>query len=86
LDRNNGNGDDMKVEGAMMAMRLLRNFGRYGIQPFCISYETGNDDDDDDDDNDDNDNDNDDAEEADGVPMTRCVAYHTLTGATLTAN
>jgi hypothetical protein len=31
LDGNNGNGDDMKVEGAVMATRLLGNFGRYSV-------------------------------------------------------
>ncbi len=50
-------------------MRLLGNFGRYGVQPFRISYETGDEDDD-----------NNVAEEAYGVPMMRCMAYHTLTG------
>jgi hypothetical protein len=55
-------------EVAVMAMKLLGDFGRYGVQPFCISYETGDDDDDDDD------------EEVDGEPLTRCVAFHTLTG------
>ncbi len=53
LDGNDGNSDDVKVEGTMMAMRLPGNFGRYGVQPFCISYETGNDD------NNNNNNDND---------------------------
>ncbi len=53
----------------MTATRLLGNFDRYGNQPFCILYEMGNDKDDDDD-----------AEEVDGVLMTRCVAYQTLMG------
>ncbi len=52
-----------------MGMRLLGNFGRYGTQPFCILYKTG-----------DNNDNNDNAEEADNVPMTHCMAYHTLTG------
>ena len=56
----------MEVEGAVMTMKLLGNFGRYGVQPFRVSYESG---------------DVYDAEEADGETMTRCaVAYHTLTG------
>jgi hypothetical protein len=58
--------DDVEVEGAVMTMKLLGNFGRYGVQPFRVSYESG---------------DVYDAEEADGETMTRCaVAYHTLTG------
>jgi hypothetical protein len=32
--------DDDTLEGAVMSMRLLGDFGRYGIQPFCISYES----------------------------------------------
>ncbi len=71
LDGDDSNSDDIKVDGAVMAMRLLGNFGRHGIQPVCILYKMGN--------NDDNDN-NDNAEEANGMPMMRCVAYHTLTG------
>ncbi len=55
-----------------MGMMLLGNFGRYGVQPFCFSYETGN--------NKDNNDKEDDAEEADGMLMRCCVAYHTLTG------
>jgi hypothetical protein len=43
----NDDDDDVVVEGAVMAMKLLGNFGRYGVQPFRISYETGDDDDDD---------------------------------------
>jgi len=43
----NDDDDDVEVEGAVMAMKLLGNFGRYGVQPFRISYETGDDDDDD---------------------------------------
>jgi hypothetical protein len=70
LDENDGAGDDVKVEGAVMAMRLLGNFGRYSIQLFRISYKTGNNDDNNDDGN---------TEEADSMPMTRCVAYRTLT-------
>lgn len=31
--------DDEASEGAVMSMRLLGDFGRYGIQPFCFSYE-----------------------------------------------
>lgn len=57
--------DDDLSEGAIMAMKLLGDFGRYGIQPMCISYETDTDDDENDD---------------DSVPMTHCVAFHTLTG------
>jgi hypothetical protein len=91
LDGNDGNGDDVKVNGAVMATRLLGNFGRYSVQPFRILYETGNGDDGDDDDedyndDDDEDDDDDDAEEADGMPMT--VAWHTTPSpaATLMAN
>jgi hypothetical protein len=88
MDGNNGKGDDVKVEGIVMATRLLGTFGRYGVQPFHISTKTDNNDDDDDNDNDndDNDDDNDDdnnnnAEEADGLPMTVVwPTYHTLTG------
>jgi hypothetical protein len=36
LDRSNSNGDDMMVEDPMMAMRLLGNFGRYGVKPLHI--------------------------------------------------
>jgi hypothetical protein len=57
----------------MMVIRLLGNFGRYSVQPFRILYVTGND-------NNDNNNEDDDDEEADGMPMTCCMAYHTLTG------
>ncbi len=83
LDRNTSNGDDMKMKGVLMAMMLLGTFGRYGIQPFCTLYKTDNDDNNNDnnkDDNDNNDNDNGNAEEADGVPMSYCMAYHTLMG------
>ena len=31
--------DDDGSEGAVMSMRLLGDFGRFGIQPFCFSYE-----------------------------------------------
>jgi hypothetical protein len=87
LDGNDGNGDDMKVEGAVMTTRLLGNFGRYNNQPFHISYETGdgnNGNDNEEDNNEDDNNDN--AEEAEGVLMT--VAWHTTPSpaATLTAN
>jgi hypothetical protein len=71
LDGNNGNGDDVKVEGNVMVMWLLGNFGRYGIQPFHILFKMGNN-------NKDKDNNN--TEEVDGMPKTCCVAYHTLTG------
>ena len=32
-------GENDALEGAVMTMRLLGDFGRYGIQPFCHSYE-----------------------------------------------
>jgi hypothetical protein len=74
LEGNNGDGDDVKVEGAMVEMRLLGNLGRYGIQPFRISYKMGVN-------NNNNNNDSDkEAEEADGMPMMHCMTYHTLTG------
>jgi hypothetical protein len=38
--------DDDALEGAVMSMRLLGDFGRYGIQPFCISYDLDEDEDD----------------------------------------
>jgi hypothetical protein len=70
LGRENSNGDDVKVEGTVMLMRLLGNFGRYGVQPFRILYKTGNN----------NNDDTNNAEEADGMPMMFCMAYHTLMG------
>ena len=39
--------DDDALEGAVMSMRLLGDFGRYGIQPFCHSYELNEEDADD---------------------------------------
>jgi hypothetical protein len=38
--------EDDALEGAVMSMRLLGDFGRYGIQPFCISYDLDEDEDD----------------------------------------
>ena len=32
--------EDEVTEGAVMAMKLLGDFGRFGVQPLCISYET----------------------------------------------
>ncbi len=69
LDKNDGNSDDVKVEGTVMATRLLGNFGRYGIQLFHILYKTGEDNNNNNEDNDEEDND-DDAKEVDGMPMT----------------
>ena len=57
--------DDEFSEGAVMAMKLLGDFGRYGVQPFCISYETTSMMDD---------------EEDHSGPITHCVAFHTLAG------
>lgn len=57
--------DDEFSEGAVMAMKLLGVFGRYGVQPFCISYETTSTMDD---------------EEDHSGPITHCVAFHTLVG------
>lgn len=57
--------DDEFSEGAVMAMKLLGDFGRYGVQPFCISYETTSTMDD---------------EEDHSGPITHCVAFHTLVG------
>jgi hypothetical protein len=56
-------------EGAVMSMKFLGNFGRYGVQPFRISYETDVVDDVDDDDT-----------ETDLETRIRSVAYHTLAG------
>ena len=39
LVETDGDEDDDIMEGAVMAMKLLGDFGRYGIQPLCISYE-----------------------------------------------
>ncbi|KAL7533833.1 hypothetical protein ACHAXR_005470 [Thalassiosira sp. AJA248-18] len=36
--------EDATMEGAFIAMKLLGDFGRYGVQPMCISYETDDDD------------------------------------------
>ncbi|KAL3796931.1 hypothetical protein HJC23_000684 [Cyclotella cryptica] len=57
--------DDDESEGAVMSMRLLGDFGRFGIQPLCFSYEL------DDEDIDETDHDS---------TMIRCVAFHTLKG------
>ncbi|KAL7520327.1 hypothetical protein ACHAWX_005053 [Stephanocyclus meneghinianus] len=60
--------DDEKedeTEGAVLSMRLLGDFGRFGIQPLCFSYEL----------------DGEDADDADHEStMIRCVAFHTLKG------
>lgn len=56
--------EDDALEGAVMSMRLLGNFGRFGIQPLCFSYEL-------DEENVDNTKD---------LTMIRCVAFHTLKG------
>jgi hypothetical protein len=61
--------NDAVDEGAVMSMKFLGNFGRYGVQPLRISYETVIDADDDDDDT-----------EADGEPKICSVAFHTLAG------
>jgi len=60
--------EDMS-EGAIFSMKLLGDFGRYGLQPLCISYEIDNDDDSDEEE-----------DESTSSPMTHCVAFHTLTG------
>jgi hypothetical protein len=60
--------NDAVDEGAVMSMKFLGNFGRYGVQPFRISYETDGVDDDDGD------------TEADVEPKIRAVAFHTLAG------
>jgi hypothetical protein len=81
LDGNDSNSDVVKVEGAVMATRLLGNFGRYSFRPLRISYKTGDDDNDEDDDDDDNN-----AEEADGVLMTVGWPTTPSRAATLTEN
>jgi hypothetical protein len=40
--------DEDGLEGAVMSMRLLGDFGRFGIQPFCFSYDFDEEDMDDD--------------------------------------
>ena len=55
-----------------MTMKSLGDFGRYGVQPFCFSYET-----------DGKHNIGEILEEERGAlsaPTIRCVAYHTITG------
>ncbi|KAK1748037.1 hypothetical protein QTG54_002000 [Skeletonema marinoi] len=39
--------DDDVVEGALMVMKMLGDFGRYGIEPMCFSYELEEEEDDD---------------------------------------
>lgn len=39
-------GDDDVVEGALMVMKMLGDFGRYGVEPMCFSYELEEDEDD----------------------------------------
>eukprot|EP00584_Thalassiosira_punctigera_P000553 CAMPEP_0172526972 /NCGR_PEP_ID=MMETSP1067-20121228/1791_1 /TAXON_ID=265564 ORGANISM="Thalassiosira punctigera, Strain Tpunct2005C2" /NCGR_SAMPLE_ID=MMETSP1067 /ASSEMBLY_ACC=CAM_ASM_000444 /LENGTH=548 /DNA_ID=CAMNT_0013310621 /DNA_START=35 /DNA_END=1677 /DNA_ORIENTATION=- len=34
-----GDDEEDATEGAVIAMKLLGDFGRYGVQPLCISYE-----------------------------------------------
>jgi hypothetical protein len=85
LARNDGNGDDMKVEGVVMATRLLGNFGRYGIQLFHILYKMGKDNNNNNKDHDEEDYD-DDAKEVNGVPMTIAWPTTLSRAATLTVN
>ncbi|KAL7439921.1 hypothetical protein ACHAXH_004537 [Discostella pseudostelligera] len=58
--------EEAVIEGGVIAMKLLGDFRRYGVQPLCFSYETEEDDDGN--------------EEDDRDPMTHCVAFHTLKG------
>ena len=59
------NDDEEFVEGAMLAMKSLGDFGRYGVQPLCLSYEI----------------DDEEIDDEDGAePSVRCVAFHTLKG------
>ncbi len=67
--------NDEAVEGAVMAMKLLGDFRRFGVQPLCFSYETNNEDDDDDDNYD-----NEHVEMEGRKLMTHSVAFHTLRG------
>lgn len=39
--------DEEAIEGGVIAMKLLGDFGRYGVQPLCLSYETDDDENDD---------------------------------------
>ncbi|KAL7536568.1 hypothetical protein ACHAWF_005500 [Thalassiosira exigua] len=39
LVESEGGGEDSYEEGTVMAMKLLGDFGRYGLQPLCIAYE-----------------------------------------------
>lgn len=59
--------EEAVIEGGVIAMKLLGDFRRYGVQPLCFSYETEEDDD---------------AGNEEDVrdPMTHCVAFHTLKG------
>ena len=68
--------NDEAVEGAVMAMKLLGDFRRFGVQPLCFSYETNAEDDDDDNNNADNEH----AKKEGSELMTHCVAFHTLRG------
>jgi len=71
-----GEEDDDKqhiIEGAVMAMKSLGDFGLYGIQPLCFSYEEDGTEQNDDEGKgatDDNKRDN----------MIRCLAFHTVKG------
>ena len=38
-------GSDDVVEGALMVMKTLGDFGRYGVEPMCVSYELEEDED-----------------------------------------
>ncbi|KAL9183734.1 hypothetical protein ACHAXT_004590 [Thalassiosira profunda] len=41
-----GDEEESVTEGAVMAMKLLGDFGRYGVQPLCLSYEMDGEDED----------------------------------------
>jgi hypothetical protein len=62
--------EDVNIEGGAIAMKSLGDFRRYGVQPFCFSYETDEDDNEDDED----------IEEGRGKLLQHCVAFHTLKG------
>lgn len=73
-DDNHDNKEDNNnvIEGAVMAVKSLGNFGLYGIQPLCFSYEE-----------DGPSQNNDDAEKCDNTNnhnMIRCLAFHTIRG------
>ena len=62
--------EEVAIEGGAIAMKSLGDFRRYGVQPFCFSYETDEDDNEDDED----------IEEGRGKLLQHCVAFHTLKG------